>query len=270
MGHVEARFHKNFVESATRRAVRESALGQVRRHFAGQAKADGERATGVLRTLARDLAEQKLSMPTGQTGVRERLATGSIAVTRVPPYDWPWTWNSTNGGGTANVSADQNAGALSCFEHHDDDGGGSASAAAVGIFFRPPFPGVGILNISATPAYNFRWWTYNAFDSSHSDAWIGLYVGAYDLGGTFTSAPIDQKLYLWDESHDFLASPDGSGSNSGYPLNAGTFVNSDQFYEIWVWCGGSISADGDHTFWSSFAGSFLNVTVPWIHLEYFG
>lgn len=223
----------------------------------------------VLRELAHGLARQPLDMPSVDPGVSDRLTTGSIAITRVPPYDWPWTWSATNGSATAPVAADQSAGTLSCFEW-SNNGGASAGAAAVGIYFRPPFPGVGIVSIDATPAFNYLWWTYNAFDSSHSDAWIGLYVGAYDSGGTFISAPIDQQLYLWNESHDFLSSPDGSGSNSGYPLNGATFVNGNQFYEIWVWCGGSASGDGDHTFWGSWAGSSLNVSVPSIHLEYFG
>jgi hypothetical protein len=120
------------------------------------------------------------------------------------------------------------------------------------------------------PPLTTLWWTYNVFDSSHSDAWIGLYVGAYDLNSTFISAPIDQQISLWDESHNFLDNPDGSGSNSGYGLNSATFVNDQEFYEIWVWCGGSAWGDGDHTLWGSWGGSSLGVAVPWIHLEYFG
>jgi hypothetical protein len=159
---------------------------------------------------------------------------------------------------------------MSCLENNHDGGGGGAGAAAVGIYFRPPVPGVGILTVSAAPSFGYTWWTLNQFDSSHSDAWIGLYVGAYDLGGTFLVAPIDQQTSLWDESHDFLSSPVQSGSSSGYGLNASTFVNDQEFYEIWVWCGGSAWGDGNHTFWGSWAGSNLGVAVPWIHLEYFG
>jgi hypothetical protein len=270
MDHVAAKFNKNFVESVTRRAQRESVIRPVRHQLARQAKTEGENAVRTIHGLAQGLANQKLEIPRGKFKVRERLRTGSIAVTRVPPYDWPWTWNGTNDDAVANVGADQSAGTMACFENNGNNGGAGASAAAVGIFFRPPFPGVGMLNITAIPAFNYFWWTYNTFDSSHSDAWIGLYVGAFDLGGTFIGAPIDQQNYLWNESHDFLASPDGSGSNSGSALSAVTFVNGDELYEIWAWCGGSASGDGDHTFSGSYGGSSLNVAVPWIQLEYFG
>jgi hypothetical protein len=47
-------------------------------------------------------------------------------------------------------------------------------------------------------------------------------------------------------------------------------VKDDEFYEIWVWCGGAASAFGDHTFYGSRAYPSISVTVPWIHLEYFG
>jgi hypothetical protein len=270
MDQVVAKFQKNFVESESRRAVVEDAMRQVRLPLAAQVRAEGEKAVATIGRLAQNLAGQKLPVPAAPMKVRERLTTGSISITRVPPYDWPWTWNATNGDAQAVVQTDQFDGYMSCGEGNGGNGGAGAGAAALGVYFQPPFPGVAILNISASPAFNFIWGTYDAFASSHSDAWIGLYVGAYDLSGNFLGAPIDQQNFLWNESHDFLASPNGSGSNGGYYLNAATFVNGEEFYEIWVWCGGSASGDGDHAFWGSYGDSFLNVTVPWIQLDYFG
>jgi hypothetical protein len=199
------------------------------------------------------------------------LYTGSIAATRTPPYDWPWTWSATNGDAdSSSVGSNNSSGAISAFEDNGDGGGAASGAAAVGIYFRPPLPGVGVLDVTANPVFNYSWWTYNVLDSSHSDGWVGLYVGAYALDGTFLGAPISTKSILWNESHSGFDSPDGKGSSSGYPLSCRFFVNSNEFYEIWGWCGGSSSGDGNHTFWGSWGGSSLNVTVPWIHWEYFG
>jgi hypothetical protein len=172
MEQVVAKFQKNFLESETRRARREAAVAQVRQQLAQQdkIKTEVERAVPTIRQMAQVLANQKPNMPTINVKVQERLTTGSIGITRVPPYDWPWTWNSINGDAVADENADQNAGTMSCFENNGNSGGGSAGAAAVGFYFRPPLPGVGIITVDATPAFNYLWWTYNVFDSSHSDA----------------------------------------------------------------------------------------------------
>jgi hypothetical protein len=213
--------------------------------------------------------QEKLEAP-HSAPVEERVFIHSVGLTRTPPYDWPWTWSATNGNPSAPVvAADRNAGDIS-FLVGSGDGGGSASAAtAVGMYFRPAISNVGFLQITANVALNWTWWTYNVFDSSHSDGWLGIYVGSYDSNGT-QYTHIDQRVTIWNEDHSFLAGPDGRGSNSGWPLSSAQFINSDSFYEVWVWCGGSASGFGQGFLNGSWAGSAIRAHVPFIHLEYWG
>jgi hypothetical protein len=212
---------------------------------------------------------EKLKIPISAPA-ENRVFIHSVGLTKTPPYDWPWTWKATNGNPTAPiVAADQNAGNIG-FQVGCGDGGGAASAATgVGMYFRPAINNVGLLQVTANIALSWNWWTYNVFDSSHSDGWIGIYVGSYDANGT-QYTHIDQRVSLWNEDHSFLASPDGRGSSSGWPLSEVQFINSDSFYEIWVWCGGSASGVGQGFLNGSWAGSAIQAHVPFIHLEYWG
>jgi hypothetical protein len=45
-------------------------------------------------------------------------------------------------------------------------------------------------------------------------------------------------------------------------LFGSTPVDSDHFYEIWVWAGGDAEADGWSLFWGSAALSYGNLNVP--------
>ena len=76
---------------------------------------------------------------------------------------------------------------------------------------------------------------------------------------------------VWLGYQPMLISPAGGSyriGGSAQALSARLFVNGDLRYEIWVWCGGTGSASGDHTFYGSYSGSNLSVTAPWIHWEY--
>jgi hypothetical protein len=120
----------------------------------------------------------------------------------------------------------------------------------------------GMMHVSANPAFNYTWDSVNVFDSSHSHAFIGLYVGQYTLGGEFVQAVVDQQINLWDSGGG-----SDNGENSGYPLFASTPVDSDHFYEIWVWSGGDAEADGWSLFWGSAALSAVSLTVPSISIH---
>ena len=92
---------------------------------------------------------------------------------------------------------------------------------------------------------------------STTGAFIGLYVGQYTLSGEFVQAVIDQQISLWNSGGG-----SDQGNNSGFPLFASTPVDSDHFYEIWVWAGGDAEADGWSAFWGSAALSSANLVVP--------
>jgi hypothetical protein len=268
---LDAMFRQQFAAAEESRQQRQRITQGFMQPFIEQAKQNKEHPLNVRRLGERsdELSQQRLYVPENAP-VKQRIFLNSIGVTKTPSYDWPWTWSTTSGSpDTPQVNADNGRGTMHIGLHAGSNGGAAAGAAAVGFLFRPTIQDIGILQITSNPALSYQWWTYNAFDSSHSDGWVGIYVGAYTLEGT-QYTHIDQRSTLWDESHSFLSSPDGRGSNAGYPLSAAMFVNSQSFYEVWVWCGGSVSADGDHTFWGSWAGAFLDVSVPFIHLELWG
>jgi hypothetical protein len=264
-------FEEQFKQTIIRRREVGEIQTEVVRPFIEIAKAN-EGQESLVKRLAKLDAErrkQKLVLP-HTAPVKRRTYIHSVGLTETPPYDWPWTWKAANGSPPApSVNADQKEGNISFDLWCGDSGGAVAGAAAVGFYFQPAIENIGVMQFSASPALSWEWWTYNVFDSSHSDGWIGLYVGSYDMNGT-QYTHVDQRVNLWDESHSFLASPDGAGSNSGFPLTETQFINSDSFYEVWVWCGGSASADGSHTVWGSWAGSKMHVSVPFMHIEYWG
>ena len=99
------------------------------------------------------------------------------------------------------------------------------------------------------------------FDNAHTHGFLGIYVGEYTLGGEFIQAAVDQQITLWDSGNG-----SDQGSNSGFPLLATTPVDSDHFYEIWVWSGGDAEADGWSVFWGSEALSSASLTVPSISI----
>lgn len=199
-------------------------------------------------------AKQSLDKP-ARTKVAGRARSGSVAVTFIPPF-WPWQWNASTGSATANVGVDGNAGTMSFDAWTGQDGKTASTAVALGYYFQP-LADNGIMNVNANPAFNYIWDSTNVLDSSHSGAFLGLYVGQYTLGGEFVQAVVDQQISLWNSGGG-----SGQGSNSGFPLFASTPVDSDHFYEIWVWAGGDAEADGWSAFWGSAALSSANLDVP--------
>ena len=188
-----------------------------------------------------------------------------VDITVAPPFNFQWTWNAETGDGTVNVGATASNGNISV---HVDSGQDSSAAAdgkvAVGTYFHPTVANQR-LDILSTPSFNYEWVAVGTFASSHSAAFIGLYVGEYTLQGEFVQAVVDQTISLWDSTGG-----GDQGSSSGYPLSASILVDSNHFYEIWVWAGSDAEGDGwtnDIFFtWGSYAASYLNIHVPSISL----
>lgn len=219
-----------------------------------------------LRALDRSYAKAKL--PAAEpVAERERIFSGSIGATRVPPYNYQWTWNATSGGPAVTVGAAANAGTMNYNLWTNSRRSSASAAAAVGIYFRPAFDN-GILKIWANPALTYNWWTSCAFASAHSDGWVGLNVGRYTLAGGGAGTPVRQQLYRWNDDSWWSGASD-SGSTSGFPLFAQINVERSYWYAIWVWCGGSISGAGWGTFSGSGAGAVMNARVPAITWELF-
>jgi hypothetical protein len=225
-----------------------------------------EAAIREQRALVKKLRSRRVAPPQIPRK-KERVFVGSIGGSRVPPFDYPWTWSATAGSPSVATSADVNAGQMNVREYSDVNNGSSASArAALGIFFTPPTEGTSHFRFWANPAFNYFWDDYCTLDSAHSDGFIGLYAGEYDWSGAQTSVPVDQMLWLWsDDSWWFGAS--GQGSNTGFPLSADFEVDNDHWYALWVWCGIDNSAAGLGGFFGSMSNGGLSVTVPSISWE---
>jgi hypothetical protein len=199
----------------------------------------------------------------------QRIFTGSIAATVVPPFSYQWTWNAGSGGPDhLDVSANRATGRMDFYAHTNPDHSSSGSVrTALGIYFRPVTSN-GILRVSANPSINYRWWDYCAFASAHTDGFIGLYIGRYNLSGGFDAAPVNQQRSIWNDS-SWWSGGGGSGSNSGFGLSAQLNVDNSHWYALWVWCGGNVSAEGWHTFSGSGAGASMSVAIPSITWELF-
>lgn len=221
-------------------------------------------AAGVkaLRDLQARYARKKLVVPTAPK-VRERIFTSPIGATIVPRFNYDWTWQaSSNSPETATSSADRNTGQMSFSAWSAVDHWSSANVrAALGIYFRPQVDN-GVLILTSTPALNFGWGDWCGFDSCHSDGWIGLIVGRYNLSGGFDGWSVDEMVNLWSDDSWWHGAGWHTGTNSGYSLAAWFSVDSSHWYAMWVWCGGDISADGWGTFTGSGAASTMSVTIP--------
>lgn len=191
--------------------------------------------------------------------IEPRTSFGSIDVAFVPPYNWGWTWSAQTGTATSDVGASID-GTMNFDSWTGNDGKTASGAVAVGVYFRPGT--TSYMDVRSNPSFNYIWDSDNVLDSSHSHAFLGIYVGEYTLGGDFVQAVIDQQINMWDSGGG-----SGQGSNSGYALFGSTNVDSDHFYEIWVWAGGDAEADGWSLFWGSAALSAMNIFVPSIEIH---
>ena len=235
---------------------------------AALAKQLGEAAKttfGGIDALQKKQRQTKLARP---ALVKEQAAIwcGAVGIRRVPPYDYQWSWSARDdSSATDAVSASAATGEENFWLVNGDDSAHAWGACAVGVYFRPISPS-GYVHLSSTPAFTYSWYTYCTLASAHSDAWIGLYAGQYTLAGDLDRVAVDQQTSLWSDDSWTVGAGGHSGSNSGYPLSAWFTVDSNHWYAMWAWCGGSIYGDGSHTFWGSFGMSSMNLLVPSISI----
>jgi len=200
---------------------------------------------------------------------KQRIFTGSIGATVVPPYNYQWQWDASSGTlFKLDLYAQSADGAMFYDAICDYENSSSCSVGAgVGIYFRP-MTSNGILQVFSNPSVGFVWGDYCYCDSANTNGFIGIYIGSYNLDGGFAGTLVDQQISLWNDS-SWWRGANNTGSNLGFPLFSQCSVDSDHFYAIWVRCGGYNSAAG----WSFFGGSGSNssmfVGVPSITWELF-
>jgi hypothetical protein len=265
---LDAMFQRRFIEKNAHLKEHRAENDVMMRALRNLAGKDPAAAAAVAKARKRSaaLARYPLRAPK-RSKLSSRAHVGSFDMTFTPPYLWPWKWSATTGQDAASdVSVDSNAGTMSFDSWTGDNGKTASGAVAVGTYYQPDplllCGESGVMDISSNPAIQYMWDTWNVFDSCHAGAFIGIYVGEYTLGGAFVQAVVDQQISLWDSGGG-----SGQGTNSGYPLFASTPVDTNHFYEIWVWCGGDAEADGWSVFWGSAALSSATVTVPSISIH---
>jgi|GEM_PF-1282918 hypothetical protein len=267
---LERELTKQFNEERDLEVEATGHMSQVRDALLTKAISTDQMATGVrgLRALDYRLSKAKLNLPKIPSQKRS-IRTGSIVANVVPPFTYQWTWSATSGNPSLSLAANRTTGQMSFnIWNASRDASGSARAA-IGIYFRPVTES-GFLRLWSNPAFNYSWWTYCAFASAHSDAFIGLYVGRYTLAGGYDATLISQQINLWNDDSWWSGAGSHNGSNSGYPLFSQFNVDRSHWYALWVWCGGRASAVGwDSPFWGSGAASNLAVTIPSMTWELF-
>jgi len=268
MADLEKALDRRFRELHQRRTALARAHAPLREKLIGELRNDPAWAASIrnLRDTHKSLASRRLAPPK-VAAKKERVFLGSIGGTRVAPFDYPWTWSATSGSPNVSTSANVNSGQIVLGGSTNLNNGSSLSArGALGIFFSSPTECLSHFKFWSNPALNFDWWDICAFDSAHSDGFIGLYAAAYDWGGAQTDTPADQMISLWSDDSWWSGASD-QGSNSGYPLSADFEVDANHYYALWVWCGINDSAAGWGTFSGSGSGADLKVTVPSISWE---
>jgi hypothetical protein len=271
MADLERELDRSFKDQARERALQQRTLAKLHAPILESVQGSEQVAAAVRQLKADDARRGKIKLYAPEVAaVAPRIFAGSIGITFAPPYNYPWTWTAFTGSASDHsAAANRSTGAIS-FGLHTSNGGDAATSAgraAVGSYFRP-MTANGILRVSATPSFSYNWWTSCAFASAHSDGFIGLYVGRYTLAGGFDGAPVNQQISLWHDN-SWWSGASGSASSSGYGLSAQFNVDSSHYYQIWVWCGGYVSASGWHTFSGSGAGAYMSARVPSIHAELF-
>jgi hypothetical protein len=271
MAFLEQQLTAEFEESVKQRAALGKLMDKYRTpilELVGRSQEAKEAIQG-LRALHAAARKQKVAQPTLHKG-HQRIFTGSMGATMVPPYDFPWTWSNVSGSPMTNTQTADNKTGAEAISIWTDGGGNSSSiaaAAAVGFYFYPPVAN-GSLQVWSMPSFNDQWGTFCTLDGAHADAWIGILVIQFDLAGGNSTAVVRQQNSLWSDSSWWSGTGAQSGSNAGYSLYAPPIqVDQDHQYNIWVWCGGSASAAGWGTFAGSAAGDTLNVAVPSITWE---
>lgn len=196
---------------------------------------------------------------------------GSIGATRVPPFDyqWSWEWDLNSPSIKKLCSSAKGEMGFSLWGNESISSSGSAQTA-IGIYFMPPSRN-GHLLASASPGFSSLWGTWCALASAHTDGYIGLLVVSYNTSdNSYASTIIDQRIALFSDDSWFHGIGLLQSRNSGYPLSAMFPVDNAHWYAIWIVSSGHIDAAGYDAFSGSGALSSISTGISSMSWMYFG
>jgi hypothetical protein len=212
----------------------------------------------------------------------------------VPPYsyDWSATGYIDYAPGTLSAYATRNQGIMS-FDIESSPSSHqvnrSFARAAVGTYFKPSL--FGLVSVKVNAPIDVAW-SYSAqFAGADTRGWAGFLVQSFNADNSLSTTPVNQQQVLFDEGYDghaiefnnsytltvgdgFIPVPilPGTPDVPGTELTATFWVNPQQWYAIWVWCGGDIHAEGWQTILGvekgSDAAAQMVMWVPSILLEF--
>ena len=225
---LDAMFQRRFAEKTVRQKEHRAQNEVMMRVLRNLAEKDPSAAAAVTKAQKRSAALAKSPLRAPKRSkVSSRAHVGSFDMTFTPPYLWPWQWSATTGSDATSNVSVDPNAGMMSFDSWTGENGKTASGAVAVGVYYQPDP----LLICGEN-------------------------GIMDI----SSNPAFQ--YLWDSGGG-----SDQGMNSGYPLFASTPVDTNHFYEIWVWSGGDAEADGWSVFWGSAALSSASVTVPSISIH---
>jgi hypothetical protein len=187
----------------------------------------------------------------------DRIFSGSVGATLVPPYDVDWTWSQQQGENPGNpqTSADANSGTMAIT--NITTGQTASASTAVGIWLIPPLGGGSTMTISAAPAFSWAWYVDAIFNYSESDGWINVVVESFDRhSGVFIANAVDQPFDLWDVWHSFLGWGSDDYTTTGYPVQVTFNTTEGVYYTVWIQFS-TYAQSGDMAL-----ADFSSITVP--------
>jgi hypothetical protein len=251
--------------------TRESAAAALRKTIYAPIIASAQDDHEAVRAVRdfRQLAPKKSRVkPPMLVSIDPEIFTGPLGARLVPPFPYTWQWSGIEGDARGGAQATGTNGIIGLWTDADRSDSGSASVrGALGIYFYPPTQG-GVLQFWSTPAIAWWWSDYAVLDTAHTDAFMGLYVGSYDLNGAFSGAVVDQRQSLWNDTSHFTQTDD-HGTNSATTLSTRLWVDNAHQYILWLWCGTAASGPGNGGLFSGGgAWSSLSVTIPSLSWSY--
>lgn len=230
---------------------------------------EGRRQAG--REAAQKAAAHVESLPSG-SAARERIFSGSIGATRVPPYSWASAWRATRGdpmddwgaaNSTGHVNGHLDMNALSAIDRPSS----IWLTAWAGTYVHPMME-ESILVMNSNPSITYSYGDECVTDGASTNGWIGLFVQEYDSQGIPSGVPVAQQISLWSDASWWSGIGEQFGSTSGFPLSAVTPVKHSHSYGVFVWCGLSCFAAGwGNPMWGSDSSGALTVRIPSITWE---
>ena len=204
--------------------------------------------------------------------VRAAYRPGSVVVTRTPPYDYEYTsidlsWHNPH----IQTATDKNNGTMSLFVDAAGETAFDVEGAVhtgLGIYIYPPEakPGnVGVLSVSATPAFRDLVQTTSVFDLAYAETWADFVVPAFDASDNHYDGLAASQDTVLDSLAGWWPWEGGAiDRNSAVSLSVQFQVDAGRWYAVWIFFGGRIYCDPNP--FPSFSDAMAGFPFPGVNV----